>query len=166
MKPNIQLDNPLENFIAQLRRVSLSMPELEEIRKELLLRIEAINRQLDKEASLETTWAKGAMTAKKYFYRKVEYVESLMNPPSPSEALPASIGKKSCGFLATFEHGADTFVVACRQNISELWAEMITAAAKKSEPIPALLAYVSLTEPAARMLPQDLWYDRDREELL
>jgi len=43
---------------------------------------------------------------------------------------------------------------------------MIAAAAKKSEPVPTLLAYVSLTELAARMLPQDLWYDKDREELL
>lgn len=151
--PPLNLDAPYDEFVKQLRSRSLTPSELAEAKEGLTHRLEQIDRQL--ELNLDQrgdSWKTSVITARKYFAKKLNLIVSL----APSAAKKPAGGY---GFLITFLIEGEHVVAATKRNPSELWAEMIAEEAHKDKLPPALIAFLNLTEEAAKVLPESIWVD-------
>lgn len=156
-QPTLNLDAPYDEFMSQLSGRRWSSAELIESRAGLAHRIEQITRQLEDSTNhfRGTTWRNSVETAKKYFTKKMHAVTAYI----PSHEYP----KKTAGghgFLVTFLINGEHIVVATKRNPSELWADMLAdTESDEDKAQPALVAFLNLSDDAARRLPESLWVD-------
>lgn len=156
-QPTLNLDAPYDDFLSQLHARRWSSAELIESRAGLQNRIEQITRQLEDSTNhfRGATWRNSVETAKKYFTKKMHAVTAHI----PAHEYP----KKNAGghgFLVTFLIDGDHIVVATKRNPSELWADMIADTELDENKIhPAMIAFLNLSEEAARRLPESIWVD-------
>lgn len=156
---DINIDAPYEEFVAQLASRQWSEDALETARLGLNQRIVAITAQIAcPERADNTGWLTSSITARKYFQRKLNAISgALLTLRTSTLPAPAKKPAGGHGFLLTFVHKGEHFVVATRRNPAEVWADML-AEEDLSTP-PALVAFLSLTEDAAKQLPPVLWAD-------
>lgn len=154
--PELNLDLPYEQFVAQLQSRRWAPVELAEAAEGLQDRIDLIDQQLTA-ANINSRgpqWKTSTETARKYFVRKLAAVTQ-MTRAEPASKKPAG----GHGFLLTLLIDGEHVVVATKRNPSELWAEVIAEEAHKDTPPPALIAFLNLTEAAAKTLPESVWVD-------
>lgn len=154
--PELNLDMPYEQFVAQLQSRLWSNSELAEAASGLQDRIELIDQQLNVAniSSRGAAWKTSTETARKYFVKKLAAVTQAARVEPPTKK---PVGGH--GFLLTLLVNGEHLVVATKRNPSELWAEMIAEEESKDSPPPALIAFLNLTEVAAKTLPETIWVD-------
>lgn len=154
--PDLIVDSPYEVFVKQLQSRQWSAADLADIRSNLQQRIDLITMQLTSVSNLDrgTQWRTSTETARKYFLKKLAAVDQL-SQPEPAPKKPAG----GHGFLVTFLLDGEHTVVATKRNPSELWAEMIAEEDAKDGVLPAMIAFLNLTEDAAKKLPESIWVD-------
>jgi hypothetical protein len=156
----LNLDAPFDDFMSQLNGGRWSSGELIDYRSGLLHRIEQITRQLGDPTnqSRGVTWRNSIETAKKYFTKKLNAVTAAI----PVNELPSAVRKPAGGhgFLVTFLIGGEHVVVATKRNPSELWADMIAENDSDEDKLPpAMIAFLNMSDEAARRLPESIWVD-------
>lgn len=158
-QPALNLDAPYDDFMSQLNSRRWNSAELLSYRAGLQTRIEQITRQLEDSTnqSRGTTWRNSVETAKKYFTKKLNALTAHI----PSHEFPQA--RKTAGghgFLVTFLINGEHIVVATKRNPSELWADMLAdTESDEDKAQPALIAFLNLSDDAARRLPESLWVD-------
>jgi hypothetical protein len=156
IKPELAVDVPYEVFVKQLQSRQWSVAELADARLNLQQRIDLITAQLTSVDNLDrgTQWRTSTETARKYFLKKLAAVDQA-SQTEPAPKKPAG----GHGFLVTFLIEGEHTVVATKRNPSELWAEMLAEEDAKEGAPPALVAFLNLTETAAKSLPESIWVD-------
>lgn len=150
--PTLPIDEPYEAFLVQLTGRRWPSSDLIEAREQLTNRLEMINNQLSSPDNRDrgVSWRTSTETARKYFNKKLAALNRVIGvEPQPKKAAGGY------GFLVTFLMGGDHVVVATTRNPAELWADMIA----EEETPPALIAFLNLTEAAAKKLPESIWVD-------
>lgn len=160
----IQLEGNFASFAAQLR-TPRSPTELREAITGLQERIEQIREQIESPQGRDEFWQKSARTALKYYQRKCDLAQSilLVQSTTPLVASPPKkvVSATPSGVLATFAHKGDFFPMAARINVSELAARLMAESVTIGEPSPVLIGFVHLTEAAAALLPEAIWFDEE-----
>jgi len=157
----IQLEGNFSSFAAQLR-TPRNPTDLREAISGLQERIEQIREQIESPQGRDEFWQKSARTALKYYQRKCELAQSILLVQSTAPLVADSPRKAvSAGVLATFAHKGEFFPMAARINVSELASQLMSDAVTKGEQPPVLIGFVHLTEAAAALLPDAIWFDEE-----
>jgi hypothetical protein len=149
----LNLDAPFDEFVKQLRSQRWSPAELTDAASGLQSRIDQIDRQLcSADTGRGLNWKTSVETARKYFNRKLNAVRQTAFSADSTKKLAGGHG-----FLITFLVSGVHEVIATRRNPAELWADLIAEADAKDGSLPAMLSFLTLTEEAARKLPESIW---------